>query len=51
MTDTIKLDPEVAETAAAARADLKHNLGTRRLTKLQMARYPDAGPASGYLAI
>jgi radical SAM superfamily enzyme YgiQ (UPF0313 family) len=45
VTDTIKLDPEVAETAAAVRADLKHNLGTRRLTKLQMAKYPDAGPA------
>jgi len=43
--DKIKLDPEVAETAAAVRADLKHNLGTRRLAKLQMAKYPDAGPA------
>ena len=45
MTDTIKLDTEVAEVASAVRADLRHNLGTRRMAKLQMAKYPDAGPA------
>src|SRR5262245_7016215 len=45
MTDNSKPDARVAGTATEPREDLRHNLGTRRLIKLPMADYPDAGPA------
>ena len=43
MTDVIT--GERAAAAPPVREDLRHNLGTRRLAKLPMANYPDAGPA------
>jgi anaerobic magnesium-protoporphyrin IX monomethyl ester cyclase len=44
MTDVVTGE-RAAGTAPPVREDLRHNLGTRRLARLPMANYPDAGPA------